>query len=682
MGRIQVLDTVTANAIAAGEVIERPMSIVKELMENSIDAGSTAITVEIENGGITLIRVRDNGCGMDEEDAKKAFLIHATSKIRSLDELFSLHSMGFRGEALASIAAASRVTLSTKEPQAEKGVCVKYEGGEFISCTPIGMPSGTIVEVRDLFYNLPARFKFLKKDQTEANYIQTLVERFILCHTDISFKFVKNGKTVLQSPGNCDAQSALYSVYGKDIVQDCREINSTIEGITVKGFAGLPKISRASRSEQIIFVNQRLIRSKTISAAIDAAYTNMLMKGKYAFAILDIYMHSSDLDVNVHPQKAEVRFSNESLIYRAVYHAILNTLATESMSVDYSFSSGNAPSAPVASSAAIKETKATSSPVVKKEAPVLPSSHIGYQNMYFEEKKTPYTTTPVEKVNKVPDDLKASAPVASAPSEKDVSIEPILPPVNTLPPVDTFPPVTEMPVSSEPEITEKPEVKVSSPLEEKREEKTELVQEELPISRREKSLHELLASRVIGTLFDTYILMESPQRTLLMIDQHAAHEKILYEQLVSQEMEKKVVSQPLLSPMIVSLSRSDISFIESNMEQLESVGFELMNMGDGELAIRAVPAQVDPNEIKSAFIEMIDEWMHASKTRNDALILSLATSACKAAVKGHDKLHDIEIKRLLTDLSKLKDPYHCPHGRPIVIRLSEKEIEKEFKRIV
>ena len=644
MSRIHLLDAATSNAIAAGEVIERPMSIVKELMENSIDAGATQITIEIQDGGITLIRVRDNGCGMDEEDAKNAFICHATSKITTLDELFSLHSMGFRGEALASIAAASRVTLSTKEPLSEKGTCVRYEAGQFISCDPIGMPSGTTVEVRDLFYNLPARFKFLKKDQTEANYIQVLIERFILCHTDISFKFIKNGKTVLQSPGNCDASSALYSVYGKDIVSACRPIEYSVDGITVKGFAGLPRISRASRSEQIFFVNQRLIRSKTITSAVDSAYTNMLMKGKYAFVILDIYMPSQDLDVNVHPQKAEVRFSNESAIYRAVYHALSSTLATESMSIDYSFpSSGKEPvSAPVASApqsyvAAPAPAPAPSPTPIPAPTSVVKTPEIKKPDSTIE---VPFSTIPFDEPSP-----------AIAYENKETLSEPS-------PVYEVTPDQPKTPELTQPQIPE------------------------ALIQTREESLHELMAARVIGTFCDTYILMESTDRTLLMVDQHAAHEKVLYEKLVAQEAEKKIVSQPLLSPAIVSMSKSDISFIEEHSEELENLGFEISSLGDSEMAIRSVPAQIDPNSVSSAFIEMVDEWMHQSKTRKDALILSLATCACKAAVKGHDKLHDIEIKGLLEDLSKLKDPYHCPHGRPILIRISEKEIEKQFKRIV
>ena len=646
MSRIHLLDAATSNAIAAGEVIERPMSIVKELMENSIDAGATQITIEIQDGGITLIRVRDNGCGMDEEDAKNAFICHATSKITTLDELFSLHSMGFRGEALASIAAASRVTLSTKEPLAEKGTCVRYEAGKFISCDPIGMPSGTTVEVRDLFYNLPARFKFLKKDQTEANYIQVLIERFILCHTDVSFKFIKNGKTVLQSPGNCDASSALYSVYGKDIVSACRPIEYNVDGITVKGFAGLPRISRASRSEQIFFVNQRLIRSKTITSAVDSAYTNMLMKGKYAFVILDIYMPSQDLDVNVHPQKAEVRFSNESAIYRAVYHALSSTLATESMSIDYSFPSSG------------KET--VSAPVASA-----PQSHVA-------------APAPAPATAPAPAPIPAPTPVVKTPEIKkpDSAIEV---PFSTIPFDEPSPAIA---YENKETLSEPAPSYVVTPDEPKAPELTQPQIPETLIQTREESLHELMAARVIGTFCDTYILMESTDRTLLMVDQHAAHEKVLYEKLVAQEAEKKIVSQPLLSPAIVSMSRSDISFIEEHSEELENLGFEISSLGDSEMAIRSVPAQIDPNSVSSAFIEMVDEWMHQSKTRKDALILSLATCACKAAVKGHDKLHDIEIKGLLEDLSKLKDPYHCPHGRPILIRISEKEIEKQFKRIV
>ena len=516
------------------------------------------------------------------------------------------------------------------------------------------MPSGTTVEVRDLFYNLPARFKFLKKDQTEANYIQVLIERFILCHTDVSFKFIKNGKTVLQSPGNCDPSSALYSVYGKEICSACRPINSTIDGITVKGFVGLPKIARASRSEQIIFVNQRLIRSKTITSAIDAAYTNMLMKGKYAFVILDILIPSADLDVNVHPQKAEVRFSNESMIYRAVYHAIVNTLSAETMSVEFEFNKGDnqketnnaAPlQAPVPTAAKSEITVAAeqkpevsdrpspavsvpeSTPVSKPSVDY--SKNIGYSNLYFKQQEKAYNVA--ETVSAPVIGIKEPEILPEAKQEPDPAVENIL---------DMVP------------------------------------------QSREESLHELTSSRVIGTLFDTYILLETEDHTLLMIDQHAAHEKVLYEQLVAQELEKNVVSQPLIAPVIVSMSRSDISFIEEHSKDLEDIGFEVSSMGDSELAIRSVPAQVAPQSVSSAFIEMVDEWMHESKTRKDALILSLATSACKAAVKGHDKLHDIEIKRLLEDLSVLKDPYHCPHGRPILIRLPEKEIEKEFKRIV
>ena len=576
MSRIHILDAATSNAIAAGEVIERPMSIVKELMENSLDAGATQITVEIQDGGIRLIRVRDNGCGMDEEDAKTSFICHATSKIRSLDELFSLHSMGFRGEALASIAACSRVTLSTKEPLAEKGTCVKYEGGQFVSVDSVGMPSGTTVEVRDLFYNLPARFKFLKKDQTEANYIQVMVERFILCHNDVSFKFIKNGKTVLQSPGNCDPSSALYSVYGKEIVNSCRPIDSTIDGITVKGFAGLPKISRASRSEQIIFVNQRLIRSKSITSAIDAAYTNMLMKGKYAFVILEIYIPSQDLDVNVHPQKAEVRFSNESLIYRAVYHALANTLSQEAMSVEYSFGTSSSEKAP---SDMIPSTPSVPAPVIShpfvqdvKNAPQKTdySKNIGFQNLYFNEPKKEYSVS----------DNTPKAPSFSTPSVSEPSM-PELPDANEISAPSDIPELEQVPISE--------------------------VQEILPQTRQE-SLHELVSSRVIGTLFDTYILMESMDRTLIMIDQHAAHEKVLYEKLVAMEMKKNVVSQPLLAPAVVSMSRSDINFIEEHEQELCDIGFEISSLGDNELAIRSVPAQIDPQNVSSAFIDMVDEW--------------------------------------------------------------------------
>lgn len=631
MPRIHLLDSKTSNAIAAGEVIERPMSVVKELMENSLDAGATMITVEIRDGGISYMRISDDGCGMDKEDAINAFICHATSKINDIDELFSLHTMGFRGEALASISACSKVKLCTREPQAENGTEVVYEGGKHISTKAVGTPCGTTIEIRELFYNLPARYKFLKKDTTEAQAIQILIERFILIHPDISFRFIRNGREVLHSPGNNDAKSALYTVFGKDVVAQCRPIDFTYGDIRVKGFVGLPVLSRSSRADQIVYVNQRLIRSKVITSAIDAGYQNMLMKRKYAFVILDMLIPAKIVDVNVHPQKSEVRFSNESDVYRAAYHAIAETLSQESMVIDIVTTSDSKVVSP-ANQADIAHV-CTPQPEINTESSIDKTSNtvLTINPMSFHDKtENTYSviqeTTPITTIQQAP--------------------------INTSNP------------HSYTQVT------------------TNEMQSSFHQEKKEEAMNELGKARFIGTLFNTFILLESNDQ-FLMIDQHAAHEKILFEQFVQQRRQDDVVlSQPLIVPMIVSLSSAECHFIEANHDECQKLGFEADFIGDNDIAIRAIPSAMDTEDLRLGFITFIDQWMHDDSDVEEKAILALATAACKAAVKGHDVLAPIEIERLLQDMSYLKDPFHCPHGRPIILRMSHKEIEKNFKRIV
>jgi len=647
MGRIHELDAATANGIAAGEVVERPSSVVKELVENAIDAGATVITVEISGGGISLIRITDDGCGMDEEDARLAFLCHATSKLNTLDDLFSLHSMGFRGEALSSIAAASRVNLKTKQPGAETGTEVVLEAGQTLRVIPTGGPSGTRIEVRDLFFNLPARYKFLKKDQTESQYITTLCERFALIRPDISFRLISQGKELLHTPGNNDAKSSLYSIYGKQIVDQCIPIEDTYGQLTISGFAGKPEIARSSRGEQIIFVNDRLIRSKVISSAIDEAYKTMLMKGRHAFLILSIRISSNLVDVNVHPQKAEVRFWNDSEVFRAVYHVLQNALLSATHIVEPQMLFGT----PGKQQYELSDIKVTA----ESTGETISASD-------DKNKDRDQGALPPAAVTKQTPDAYPAQPGLQTVTEGSPS-------AYTFEISDGVP--FETPFGNTPENSAEQSFSVEQNVSSK----------PGPYG---FSITDLLGARIIGVAFATYILLEMDKH-LVLLDQHAAHEKILFEKLVKEHENRKdrgVRSQPLLAPEIISLTASDMLFLEEMSEYMSKAGFLFEPMGDNEVILREVPAVSMDINPENAFRITLENVKREIPQTDEALLLLLATSACKAAVKGHDRLDGLEIKALLADLSKLNNPYHCPHGRPIIIRLSQKDLEKEFKRIV
>lgn len=621
MGRIRQLDTVTANGIAAGEVVERPSSVVKELVENAIDAGASSINIDIYDGGISLIRVSDDGCGMDEEDAILAFSLHATSKIEKLDDLFALHTMGFRGEALSSISAAARVSIKTKQHGEEKGTEVSIDGGEIVHVTSVGCKAGTTIEIRDLFYNLPARYKFLKKNQTEAQYIIILCERFSLIRPDISFRLTNQGKEVLHTPGNNEMLSSLYCIYGKKLIDECILIDETFGEISISGYVGKPNIARSNRGEQTIFVNDRLIRSKTISSAIDEAYKTLLMKGRYAFLILSLRIPSSYVDVNVHPQKAEVRFWNDNAVFTAVYHIINQALLSVSHVI-----------IPKTEALFTSETNSTQSTFV---------------------------------------------------SSSDGSIE-INDEKAVLHPVDTF--SKHIPIASEQVLTfSEDHVNVTKSNEGETSYASAHTSEDVaPSPYAGFTIHDLLDARFIGVLFSTYILLERKD-TLLMLDQHAAHEKILFEQLRNRARDNNTEicsSQILLLPQIITLSASDMHFVMTKQGILNSSGFVFETMGEKEIILREIPAvsiEMNPTE---AFLCALDELKRELPKTDEQMLLAITTAACKAAVKGHDRLDEIEVMALIDDLTKLRNPYHCPHGRPIIILLSQKDLEKEFKRIV
>lgn len=662
MGRIHQLDHATSDGIAAGEVVERPSSVVKELVENSIDAGATSITAEIMNGGISLIRITDDGCGMDEEDARLAFTCHATSKLQTLEDLFSLHTMGFRGEALSSISAASRVTLRTREPGADTGTEVILEAGRILKAAPAGGPSGTSVQVRDLFFNLPARYKFLKKDATEAQYIAQLMERFALIRPDISFRLINQGKEVLHSPGNNDPAAALYSVYGKDIVKECIPVEEDYNDLHFSGFVGKPEIARGNRGEQTIYINDRIIRSKTISSAIDEAYKTMLMKGRYAFLVLSIRIPSHLVDVNVHPQKAEVRFWNDGEVFRAVYHVIHNALLSVNHVHSFHGASVEEPAVPKDPAAA----SVTGSFSSAEKLDTIIAGTREKENILYTDRKKGSQPYPVQTFLPVKENIPVS-----------VTADPVY-----MPSVQTNSAVVhaELPETEPMSAEEIPSPEMSSP------ESSSPTQRDVtkPVSPYGFAIDDLIRARIVGVLFSTYIILEL-DTGMILLDQHAAHEKILFEKLLAEytaNRNKPVPAQPMLTPEILPFTSSDMLFIGENEDFIRSAGFAFEPMGDREILLREIPAVYGNLNPGQAFRMTLEHFRRETPKTDEERLLVLATTACKAAVKGHDRLADIEIRGLISDLCKLSNPYHCPHGRPILIRISQKDLEKEFKRIV
>lgn len=594
---IQVLDQQTANSIAAGEVVERPASVVKELVENALDAGASVISTEIRQGGISLIRVTDNGCGMNREDALLSFARHATSKIRQIEDLDSIATMGFRGEALASIASVARVRLETREIDADEGTLLQISGGEMLDCSRSGCPAGTSISVENLFYNVPARFKFLRKDATEAGAVTDVIERLALARPDVSFRLISNQQEILHTPGNNDLTSTVYAVYGKQIAASCLPVEGAQPPLSISGLVGRPDMPRNSRAQQSFFVNGRLVRSKTMTAALDEAYQTLLMKGKYAFAVLFLNLPPQLVDVNVHPQKMEVRFWNDSEVFRMVYHALKTTLTA----------------------GAGVSAEQTSSPAAAESETALAAEPVIYQ-------------------------VPAISPSAGLPIRE---LAPVYQPL--------------MPIAVSPE----------SP----------------PVQPQMRKINDLERARLIGPLFDTYILMELDQE-LLLIDQHAAHEKILFEELLARHLQAKAnhaapAAQNMLVPQIVEVSRREMQYLQSEQGKFNQLGFEYDVFGLSEVALRSFPDSGRHSlQPEQAFRMTLDTLM-AENLDNEVKIADYFYSmACKAAVKAADRLKPQEIERLLADLQQLENPYQCPHGRPVVVRLTKYELEKRFKRIV
>lgn len=649
MSRINVLDTVTANAIKAGEVIERPSSIVKELVDNAIDAGATKISVSFEDGGITYINVTDNGIGMDKEDAEKCFLIHATSKIKTIEDVYSLTTQGFRGEALASICACADVILETRQADSEYGTRVEFTDGLMVDSSEVACDIGTSVSVNRIFANIPARFKFLKKDATEGMYITHLIERLSVVNPHISFKLYKDGKLIITTPGNGDMLDTIYSVYGKEIATNIVEVNYEYEGLKIRGYCGKPSYVKASRSHQVFYVNERNIKNTVLTSALDEAYRNLVMKGKFPICYLCIYIPSSLVDVNVHPQKLDVRFNNESDVFRLVYHGVKNAVLNTNESIDMSLGSVKEESVSVAP---VKPQLSFDTSAINS---VIPTTTIPRQSNYVLDQFKDNESSESKSSNSGSFEPKSTAEEVKAYTD-------ILSSLSSMPVVKT----EEAKINSDTKIDETPVIPA-------------FTIEDAPKS----DFEELLSSDFVGFVFNTYIIMQSSKH-MFLIDQHAAHERVLYEKFLEKysSNDNTLAKQTLIVPKVLSLGQSDLNFVVENSTMFDSYGFEIEQIGDREVAIRTVPFEGNNVDVGKAVENIIASAKNELPTGDNAWFSLIATKACKAAIKGNQRIDREEALELLKLMRNLKDPYHCPHGRPTFIKLSQQDLEKEFKRIV
>lgn len=610
MAQIQVLDNQTIDKIAAGEVIERPMSVIKELVENAIDSGAEAITVEIKGGGIDFIRVTDNGCGIDKEQVPTAFLRHATSKIHSVEDLFSIKSLGFRGEALSSIAAIAKVELLTKTTASAAGTRYVIEGAREMAFEDVGVPNGTTFIIRNLFYNTPARRKFLKSPTTEGTYIIELMERIMLSRPEIAFKLIVNGSVKLQTSGNGDIKDVIYQIYGRDITANIVPLNVDEGNITVTGFAGKPELARSSRSFEIYYVNQRYIKSSLVSKALDEAYKPFLMLHKFPLVVLYLSIPTELLDINVHPAKMEIRFIEAERIYQLLVEKIREALTQKELIPE------------------ITETK---------EADTL-SNH----------PKTPVITMP--------------EPFETRRKEDFLQADTDIPINNPQPEYHTTNRVAEAANYEDPNDTPTEQINL--------------------FEERFLSENSIKKHRIIGQLFDTYWLVEMNDK-LYIIDQHAAHEKILYERIKKRIDSNSLASQQLSPPIILTLSKSEEQLLERYLQNFEQIGFEIEYFGGNEYSLRAVPSELFGLTAIDYFHELLDELSQERLIKELSTISDrLATIACKSAVKGNHHLSKQEAEALIDELLTLENPYFCPHGRPTIIAYSKYELEKKFRRIV
>ena len=716
---IKVLDQNTINKIAAGEVIEKPSSVIKELVENSIDSGATAVTVEVKGGGLSFLRVTDNGAGIKKDEVKLAFLRHATSKLVTVEDLLSISSLGFRGEALASIAAVAQVEMITKTADDVTGLRYQIHGGKEISSEEIGAPGGRTIIVRNLFYNTPARKKFMKTDATETSYIYDLMCRICMSHPEISFKFIANGTDKLFTSGNGKLRDIIYHIYGRDITSNLLEINAENDYMKISGYIARPCISRGNRSFEGYYVNHRYIKSAVLTKAIEDAFRTFVMIHKFPFTEINFQVRPDLLDVNVHPTKMELKFANSQDIYSFTYNAIRETLLFKELIPDVApgkdpkpetFKQRDVGNAPEAFENKRREE------IVRAEERTVPQSQ-------------PEQLRPAEPQSQ-PEQLRSAetqtSPQQLCPIEPQTSSQPVRPVIEiidetsssnnkgsdvidnnkTEKPAGNYiyadrnndleraivqnrnvvneSPAYTAPAPARPSVTAATQDSTVSAasdaayIEEagKKYVQQDMFQEKF-LTKEARAKH-----RLIGQLFKTYWLIEYDGKFFIM-DQHAAHEKVKYEELMENYKNKKIYSQYLMPPAVVTLSAAEIEFLHENMDMFEALGYQIENFGGREFKLNAVPDNLFGLDGRELFIDFIaDASSSAKKVTIDTFIHKLSTMACKAAIKGNTEISFKEADALIDQLLKLENPYTCPHGRPTVISMTEAEIEKKFKRIV
>ena len=645
MGKIAVLDQQTIDKIAAGEVVERPASVVKELVENAIDAKATQVTVEIKDGGMTLIRVTDNGIGIPKDQVKTAFLRHATSKIRSVEDLLSVSSLGFRGEALSSISAVAQVELVTKTAESFSGVSYKIYGGEEEAFEDIGAPDGTTFLVKNLFYNTPARRKFLKSATTEAGYVEQMMVHIVLSHPEISFKFIHNNKNKIYTSGNGKVKDIIYHIYGRDVAGALIPLEAQNEDVKVTGFVAKPYVSRGNRNYESYFINGRYIKSSIIYKAIEEGYRTFTMKHRYPFVCLDFKIDQELLDVNVHPTKMEIRFRNGREIYELVVDAVRAALLQKDLVQDVLRETPKKKELPKTKE--VKKPEPFEVNRRKEEVQKVDQQGQGVQQQV--EKQRQAVQQQIEK---------PSHPVKKTLTASESS-------KNTKKP-------TYAGLNYNTQKKEFPQYKTD-----------ELSSNQMTL--REDPVFSVQARpdrKILGQLFKTYWLIEYEDQLFIM-DQHAAHEKVNYERLMKNFKEKEIYSQRLEPPMVVTVSMTEAEALTRYKDAFAGLGFTIESFGGNEYCIREVPANLYGIGERDLFMELLDAVSQENGTLDTEVIASkIATMACKMSIKGNQRVSLMEVEHLLDELMKLENPYQCPHGRPTIIKMSKYEIDKKFKRIV
>ena len=672
---IQVLDQSTINQIAAGEVVERPASVVKELMENAIDAGSTAITVEIRQGGIGFIRITDNGCGIKKEELPLAFLRHSTSKIRTAEDLLTVSSLGFRGEALSSIAAVSQVELITKTSGSLTGSRYRIEGGEEKGLEEIGAPDGTTFISRNLFFNTPARRKFLKTETTEGAHVTDLVEKIALSHPEISIRLIVNNQSRLHTSGNHNLKDIIYTVYGREIAANLLPVEVSNGIVKISGFIGKPVIARGNRNFENYFINGRYIKSGLVSKAIEDGYKSYMMQHKYPFTLLHLTVEPEFIDVNVHPSKMELRFKDGENMYRVICQAVVDALSGKELIPNVSLMSEREER-----ELEKKETAAAGNPIpgsgmsepVKNARGPEPFEHRRMEAMGIREERPAYG----EKKQKSkwilpPKSLTRELPPERAQAQQPNETE-----------------AAAMPAALEEKAPETTGAALAAKKAVPAEKEAPLAEKEAPPKQMEMFDNRLLSEtarkrhRLIGQVFETYWLVEY-DGSLYIIDQHAAHEKVLFEKNFASLKTREYTSQLVSPPIILTLSLQEADLLKRHMKVFTDIGFEIEPFGGNEYAVRAVPDNLFSLAKKDLLMELIDGLSDESMGKNvESIYDRIATMSCKAAVKGNNELSFAEADKLIDELLKLENPYNCPHGRPTIVAISKYEMEKKFKRII